>query len=280
MDGVSKRKKSMIEGQLSLFGEMEMDVPPPPLPPLPELPKKALLDMEKEVAGVYVSGHPLDEFREELSRLEVNAGFLAALADEHEDKGLSLDGMSVAMGGLITERKMKATRKGDMMAFITLEDLFGSTEVLVFPRVFERCRAELSGEEAVLLRGKLSIREDDAPKLILDSVVPLRHGAQLTAEPLPPPEMTPAVPPERAEARPVNKRLYLRVKNEFQRNQAADLLVKTPGSYVVTFYVADEGKAYQAPRELWVSEAVDLISLREYLGEENVVFKTSQGGAR
>ena len=280
MDGVSKRKKSVIEGQLSLFGEMDVDVPPPPLPEIRELPPKALLDMEKEVTGVYITGHPLDEFREELSQLEVNAGFLSSLAEEYPDKGLSFDGMSAAMGGLITERKMKATRKGDMMAFVTLEDLFGSTEALVFPRVFERFRGALASDEPLLLRGKLSIREDDAPKLIVDSVEPLRHGAELgpDAQPLPPAlpaydaPVSGAVEPV---CRPVPKpkRLYLRVKNAFQRGQAADLLVKTPGSYVVTFYVADEGKAYQAPRELWVSEAVDLISLREYLGPENVVMK-------
>ena len=273
MDGMSKRKKTVLEGQLSLFGDLEMDVAPPPLPLLDELPKKALLDMEKEVTGVYITGHPLDEFREELSQLEINAGFLASLADEFEDKGLSFDGMSVAMGGLITERKMKATRKGDMMAFITLEDLFGSTEALVFPRVFERCRAALSSDEPVLLRGRLSIREDDAPKLILESVSPLRHVGEAAPPPSPAAPADALAPAPAQPPRPAARRLYLRVKDEFQRNQTADLLVKTPGGCVVTFFVTSEGKAYQAPRELWVSEAVDLISLREYLGPDNVVFR-------
>ena len=270
----------MVEGQLSLFGDMgldagaSLDVPPPPLPEVEELPRKALLDMEKEVTGVYITGHPLDEYREELSQLEVNAGFLASLAEEYEDHGLSFDGMSVSMGGLITERKMKTTKKGDMMAFVTLEDLLGSTEVLVFPRIFERCRGQLSGDEPLVLHGRLSVREDDSPKLVLDSVTPLRHGLQDAAL-----QQDGALPPLPDQAQPqkaashAGRRLYLRVKNQFQRNQTADLLIKTPGSYVVTFYLADEGKAYQAPRELWVSEAVDLISLREYLGEENVVFR-------
>jgi len=96
-------------------------------------------------------------------------------------------------------------------------------------------------------------------------------------QPAPQPDASlPPVPdpvqPQQAAPR-AERRLYLKVKNQFQRNQAADLLIKTPGNYVVTFYISSEGKAYQAPRELWVSEAVDLISLKEYLGEENVVFR-------
>ncbi len=268
MDGAAKRKKNVVDGQLSLFGALGSDsaveLPPPPLPRSEEFPKKVLLMMEREVTGIYITGHPLDEFREELSRLEVNAAFLASLAEESEDKGLSYDGMSVSMGGLISERKTKVTKKGDIMAFVTLEDLFGSTEALVFPRVYERYRELLSQDEPLLLTGRLSIREDEAAKLVVETVVPLAHGGASAAP-------VPTSAPERPEPRA--RRLYLKVKNEFVRAQTGDLLIKTPGGYVVTFYVESEGKAYQAPREWWVSERVDLTSLRQYLGEENVVFK-------
>ena len=83
---------------------------------------------------MYITGHPLDEYREELSQLDVNTRTLSLLSEESEDKGLSMDGTRAVMGGIVTEVKTKATRKGDMMAFVTLEDFYGSTEALIFPK--------------------------------------------------------------------------------------------------------------------------------------------------
>ena len=177
MDGASKRRKNTVEGQISLFGDLfgdaGLDVPPPPLPDIEEFPLRARLSMEKEMTGVYITGHPLDEYREPLSQMEVTARFLAALTEEHEDKGLSMDGITVTMAGIITEKKTKATRKGDMMAFVTLEDLYGSTELLIFPKVYEKYRHLLEPDTLVTVYGHLSVREDEPIKLLADALLPL-----------------------------------------------------------------------------------------------------------
>ena len=110
---------------------------PPRLPPLPEHPPRALLAMEKEVTGIYITGHPLDEHRALLEKMTFSTADLSELEDR-PDHGMSLDGQLVEMGGILTEVKGKATKKGAYMGFITLEDLSGQIEGLVFPKVFER----------------------------------------------------------------------------------------------------------------------------------------------
>ncbi len=190
MDANAKSRKNMVEGQISLFGGSfsgSFGVPEPEsqkLPDIGEYPLRTLLAMEKEMTGVYISGHPLDEFADELSKLEVNSRFLSGLAEE-EDHGLKYDNMFVRMGGMIIEKRTKATRAGNLMGFITLEDLYGSTESLIFPKVLERVQHFLDTEDPVVVTGRLSIREDEAPKLLLDNVEPFEHGMDLTSPPRP-----------------------------------------------------------------------------------------------
>ncbi|MBO4367711.1 MAG: DNA polymerase III subunit alpha, partial [Clostridia bacterium] len=176
MDSVAKSKKSIISGQISLFG----DEGPSPfgedgaqdshtLPDIEEFPLQALLTMEKEMTGVYISGHPLDEYADELSGLEITTDFLSGLAEE-EDHGMEYDGRYVAMGGMITEKHTKATKSGSLMGFMTIEDLYGSIEVLIFPKVFERVQGMLNTERPVVVSGRLSIREEESPKLLMDTI--------------------------------------------------------------------------------------------------------------
>ena len=146
---------------------------PRPCPHCLNSPCKPFWQMEKEVTGVYISGHPLDQYRQTLSNMEINSRFLSELKEEAPDGGLSYDQKSVSMGGLIAEKKMKATKSGNMMAFLQLEDLYGVTEVLVFPKVYDRVSSLLNQDAPVILTGKLSVREEDDIKLLLDSAKPL-----------------------------------------------------------------------------------------------------------
>ncbi len=262
MEGAVKNRRSMVTGQISLFGleDVGLDVPPPPMPDLPEFAKAALLQMEKEVTGVYISGHPLDEYAEELNQLEVNSRFLASLAEESPDGGMSMDQMTVRMGGIIAEKKMKAARSGNMMAFVQLEDLYGVTEVLVFPKVYERVSHLLIEDTAVLMTGKLSVREEESPKLLLDSVVPLRGALS-----------QPAPAPARA-VRTEGRKLYLKLTAP-QREGVLDILRQTPGDIRVMLYMQDEGKTYLAPREYWVDEGYDFGALAAQIGPDAIVLK-------
>ncbi len=290
MDGVARRQKSMVTGQISLFGmaESALDAPPPPMPYMPPFDKNQLLAMEKETTGVYISGHPLDAYADQLSKLQVNSRFLDSLADETADHGMSWDQKTVRMGGIIAEKKMKATRSGNMMAFVQLEDLYGVTEVLVFPKVYERVASLLVEDAPVAMTGKLSVREEESPKLLLDRVAPLSELDSLSAAPTrsgygggqydaygaPPPEYD--APPATYDApAPFDRsarRLYLKLTAD-QRDAVLRILSETPGGIRVLLYMADEKKTYQAPRQYWVDEGYDFGALANVIGAENIVLK-------
>ena len=267
MDGASRQQKSMVAGQLSLFGmeDAGISVPPPPMPNIPDFDSFTRLQMEKEVTGVYISGHPLDDYAEQLGKLTVNAQTLAEL-QEAPDGGMSWDQKTVRMGGLIAEKKLKATKSGGMMAFVQLEDMVGVTEVLVFPRVYERESANLNEDAAVVMTGKLSVREDETPKLLLDRVAPLKDLDRL-----------PGAAPRRDRTAPAPRpasprKLYLKLTAE-TREAALAILAQTPGNITVMLYMADEKKTYQAPRSYWVDEGYDFGALANLIGPDAIVLK-------
>lgn len=274
MDGAARQQKSVIAGQISLFdfgGEESVQAPPPPMPELKEFDLKRRLQMEKETTGVYISGHPLDEYAEEMNRLQINARFLAELM-EREDGGMSFDQKNVRMGGLIAEKKLKASRSGSMMAFVQLEDMYGVTEVLVFPKVYERVMAQLNTEEPVLMSGKLSVREDEAPKLLLDKVVPLRGGSTQLEEAY---SARTGWEAKRRSAPAAQRKLYLKFDAELRASVLA-ILAETPGRIpVVLVEMTPDGKrkAVQAPNEYWVDEGYDFGALANLIGADSIVLK-------
>ena len=267
MDGANRQQKNVVAGQISLFdfgGEDAVQAPPPPMPDLPEFDLRLRLQMERETTGVYISGHPLDEYVDDLARLEINSRFLSELS-ERGDGGMEYDQQTVRMGGLIAEKKLKASRSGSMMAFVQLEDMYGVTEVLVFPKVYEKVSQRLQADEPVLMVGKLSIREEEEPKLLLDKVMPLRNAV---AEELPS-----YAPQPRRE--PGQKKLYLKLPAG-RRNEVLSILSETPGRIpVVLVEVGEDGsrKAVQAPQEYWVDEGYDFGALANLIGADSIVLK-------
>ncbi len=231
-----KVRKKSIAGQLSLFDtglsihaagagsqgglDNSGSLLTEEYPDIREYPEKVLLSMEKEMLGLYITGHPLDEFIEELKKettllssdinkirdqetglapeAEEAAGHLPADAltgiptemtadiatDTAEDFTADMpadtagyiakDGDKVVVGGIITEVKTKTTKNNNLMAFITLEDLHGSMEIIVFPSDFERNARHLATDNTVIISGRMSIREEEAPKIIFESLKPLK----------------------------------------------------------------------------------------------------------
>ncbi len=267
MDAAVKRSHSVLEGQLSLFGEGSalMDAPPPPLPKIDDFQRRQKLMMEKEVTGVYVSGHPLEEYQKQLEELDINARYLAQYAEEREDGAISLDQMKVRMGGIISEKRTKATKSGGMMAILTLEDLYGSTEVLAFPHVYERLKDTLETDSVVVLTGRLSAREDETPKLLLDQVARLATDAEAEAS-RGKTRKTPSEAPAKAQ------KLYLRLSRA-QLDAVSFILETTPGPIRVIYYFPEEKKSYFAPESCWVSSDFDRDGLEALLGKDSVVVK-------
>ena len=198
MDANSSLRKQTVDGQISLFdmafGGAPLVQENHTLPNLPDYPLRQRLALEKEIAGVYITGHPLDDYRDVLGKLPFSTADLDGL-EEREDRGLSLDGQIVDMGGILTEVKGKATKKGADMGFITLEDLTGQIECLVFPKVYERYQGMMAVDDLVVLHGRLSIREEEAPKLLVEKLIPLEAWH--------PEESAPAAPMGQSTARPV-----------------------------------------------------------------------------
>ncbi|MBQ2699694.1 MAG: DNA polymerase III subunit alpha, partial [Clostridia bacterium] len=278
LDGAAARKKQNIDGQVSLFDLDGMGLAPPANPQLPNLtehPLKARLAMEKEMTGVYITGHPLDEYAALLSQLDCSTAFVQELS-ERPDRGLSHDGMTVEMGGILVEAKGKATKKGAFMGFITLEDLTGQIEGLVFPKVYEKYQGLLNADDLVVLTGKLSVREDEDTKLLVDKVTPLSQWQPKEKRPLGQPQVKvekPAAPSPRE----ASVKLYLRLERDMME-KVKPILALTPGPCPVYFHLPQENMTLLAPQVLWVSKLSDLTQrLISELGEANVKW-VSKGG--
>ena len=303
MDAESSVRKSNVEGQVSLFdfgGAAEGLMPvQDEFPPLNEYILREKLNQEKEVTGVYISGHPLDEYTNLLDMLPVNTHFLSDL-EEREDKGLSEDGRRVMMGGIIVESHGKATRRGELMGFMTLEDLTGQVECLVFPRTYEKIGNDMVQDSVVLCSGRLTVREEETPKLIVDTVEPLRDAEQSIREALTldrhprekgkrerraapaaakpetpempsPPEATSVEMDAAREARESKVKLFLRLSRSRMEKLPGLLSQVEKGDVPVYLNLPEENVTLLAPRDMWPKDAETARSkLLLLLGADNV----------
>lgn len=271
MDSAISKRKQNVQGQMSLF-DMAFGMEKAPaafnrLPNLQEHDSHRLLLMEREYTGVYISGHPLDDQKAYLQTFPENTAFVRGLQDE-PDGGLSKDGMSVTIGGLLAQVRGKATKKGAYMGFITLEDLTGQIEGLVFPKVFEKYDGVFKADDIVVVEGKLSVREEEEPKILVDRITPLDIFKQRE-------DKAPAFPPKpikplaAAPAGPAQK-LFLRVTRP-QMEDLKGLLKRFTGNWPVYFHIPEEGITLMAPAEYAVSgDAACLSALENAVGADNV----------
>ena len=140
------------------------------LPKLDEYEKEVKLGFEKEVLGIYVSGHPLEEYEEKWKR-NISAVTTDFILDEETGETKVKDNQKVTVGGMITEKTIKYTKNNKTMAFLTIEDLFGTVEVIVFPRDYEKYHTYLNEDEKVFISGHVNVEEDKNGKLICESIV-------------------------------------------------------------------------------------------------------------
>ena len=174
LDQVNQERKYSMTGQMSLFdivGEeqkAEFDIK---LPDVEEFEKEAKLAFEKEVLGIYLSGHPMEEY-EEKWKANISKTTQDFQWDEESGRTKVHEGMKEIVGGMIAEKRVKYTKNNKMMAYLTLEDLVGSIEVIVFPRDYEKYQQYLEEENKVFIKGRVQEVDDDASKLICESVIP------------------------------------------------------------------------------------------------------------
>lgn len=286
--GVSDRRKN-VDGQMGLFDTMEDEPQKISLPNIPEFAAHELLSMEKQTTGIYLSGHPLDDCAELLKAVKATpiTQIVQAFAPEDENtpsidvNSVLKDGTYVTIAGIVAATKMKVTKNNTSMAYITLEDISGSIEMLVFEKTLNDAGSILREENGIIVYGRISAREDEAPKIVCDSITALtqdgvakfnatshsprgsKYGGYQKREP-PKPQI------------PEGKRLYIRLTAQTapRLDEAKVALMRHPGDMPVVIFDSVTGKRFITNRDLWVLDCEWVVrELQAILEPEDVVIK-------
>lgn len=245
-----------VEGQLDIFSMAGIseavsraDVSAT-LPDVQNFSKDMLLQMEKEMMGIYITDHPLKEYVPIMEKVgNMTTDELAAAGEEGSRVK---DGMKITLTGMVSHRKSQITKSSKMMAFLDIEDLYGSAEIVVFPNVFERYQALTEEGSIVAITGTVNFKEEKAPSILADKIVDLR-GMEMPRE-----------------------TAYLRVEapdSEAAANMIRGVLEKYPGEHPVKVYLTSGG-GFQADKSLWVDLSPEFkAEMAQLLGEENVKYK-------
>ncbi len=250
MDDVAQERKKGFTGQMSLFDfaaeedRQEFEIR---LPNVGEYSKEELLNFEKEVLGVYISGHPLEEYMSVLQK-NTTADTLAFQLDEETGEVKAQDGDTVTLGGMIAGITRKTTKTNTTMAFLTLEDLLGTVEIIVFPRDYEKYRTLLTEDARVLVKGRVSAEEDKAAKLICTEIISM--------DDLP-------------------RELWIRFRNKeaflAEEERLYELLAGSDGKQEVVIYLDEERAVKRLPKNRCVElSGTFLETLRKTYGEEQI----------
>ena len=172
LKSVETDARQNLEGQMDLFGMMggeeEQAATDYKIPNTPEYPASELLKMEKEVSGLYLSGHPLDAYRPQIRQIST-----CTIADLQGEEARRFDNQNVTILCTVVKNKIMTTKSNTLMAFTTVEDLTGTMELLIFPRVLAECRAALQENAVVVANGRVSVKEEEAARLIVEGVQPI-----------------------------------------------------------------------------------------------------------
>ena len=250
LDALNQEKKTTMAGQMTLFDiapeedKAEYEIK---LPNVEEYDKEVLLGFEKEVLGIYISGHPLEEYMERLKK-NTNAVTTDFVLDEETGTLKVSDGAKVRIGGMITDKVIKYTKSNKAMAFITLEDLVGTVEIIIFPKDYERYAKYLENDAKVFVEGRVTAEEDRNGKLICEKIISFDE---------------------------VKRELWLQFpsKSDFEEKEGAlyGKMMDADGSEHVVIYLAAEKQMKRLPENRNVAITKELLEeLGNFLGKDNV----------
>lgn len=250
LDSAIKHNKDSMTGQMSLFdfaAEEDKKAFEIRIPDVAEYTKEELLGYEKEILGVYVSGHPLDEYTGMVNKYITNVSSDFEVDDELGETK-ARDGAIATIGGLITEKTIKTTKKGQLMAFLTVEDVVGTVEVVVFPNSFTANRVVIDHAEKVFVTGKVQVNVDENAKLICDKVVDFAS---------------------------IPRKLWIRFASlsdyEDKKDELYGILYNSDGKDTVVIYCTKENKRLTLPASRTIRVDSELIQkLQAMYGEKNV----------
>ncbi len=257
MDAVASTRKKNLDGQMGLFSMLEDSdaAVSIPIPRKEELSRAELMAMEKETTGIYISGHPMDDYRPYLKNTHV-----IPIGDLMDEESKYQDEQIVSVAGVVQSVKMKTTRNNSMMAYVTVEDDTAAIEMLAFSNVLSQYGGYLKENNAVVVTGKLSIRDEKEPQIVVNRARPISDYADGSV-------------PEEPQARPQqNGTLYLRIPSEGDPvlRKVKAILNMFPGTCGAVLYFADT-KIRRGTRCLLADNMIR--ELKNVLGEANVVVK-------
>lgn len=276
LKSVENDARQNLEGQLDLFSALsaagdEAATEDFKVPNLPEYPPADLLKMEKEVSGLYLSGHPLDAYRPMIAK--VSTCTLAALTEEEQAR--DFDNKMVTILCTVVKNKVMTTKSNTLMAFTTVEDLTGTMELLVFPRVFAACRQLLQENAVIVAQGRVSYKEEEGTRLLVEAVLPVEgyDPDRSFAE-----NRSGAAEAEAAAARVESLWLLVPTRECPEMHKVENLLHNIfDGPTPVCFKFADSGRCMRAPRSLWAQDCPLLrTELERILGKGHVFARTAK----
>lgn len=250
MENIHRNKKDNLAGQMSLFDlapKEEKESFDIKLPKVGEYEKENLLSFEKEVLGIYLSGHPMEEY-EELWRKKITNTTADFYLDEETGRTKVSDGEKVTLGGMISDKKIKYTKNDKVMAFLTLEDLVGSIEVIVFPKNYEANVSKIKEDNKVFIQGRVSLEDEKDGKLICENIVSFEE---------------------------ITKKLWIRfpTKEGFlaKNEELMQILKESDGKDAVIIYIEETREKKELPKNMTVLAETKLLEqLFEKFGPENV----------
>lgn len=252
IDAIHADRKRNLQGQFSLFDTLDDKVSQDELPDLKEFPQKILLNMEKEVLGIYISGHPLAPYEKELKRISnITTSEIHSEVEKDSNEIQNIrDGQRVKIGGIVVNRKNQITKNNNMMAFITIEDFVGSIECIVFPKIYENHKDLIDEDSLIIIEGRLSISEVDEPKIICEKIAPLNNYKL--------------------------DKLYIKIAQDKSKdviNKINTILKKSPGDTPIYIYFEKNKKTFIADHSLWIdiNKEETIRDLEDLLGKDNVV---------
>ena len=261
MDAIADSKKKNLEGQMGLFAMLEENDQSAaiPIPKLPELKKAEMMTMEKETTGIYLTGHPMDDYRKYLRNTHV-VPIGTLMSEECTIK----DEQIVSVAGIVQSVKMKTTRNNSMMSYVTVEDDTAAIEMLAFSNVLSQYGGYLRENSAVVITGRLSLRDDKDPQIVINRARPITDFSEM-------PEM-PVKTEEPVAVKPLSGTLYLQLQNEDdpKYRKVKAIVNMFPGDSQVKVFFADTRKLRGA---LAMLDPVMIQELKNLLGEGNVVLK-------
>ena len=265
LSAAAEDKKRNVEGQTSFFGDLSEETETKSktvMPERPELPAKKLLALEKESVGFYLSGHPLDEHID--AATEFSDYSVVELLEPDMCDVPPCDGMNLTLCGVVSFVREKLTKNGQRMAFVTIEDITGSVECLIFPKVYELSKACLTEDAIVCVEGRLSMHEEEEPKIVVNRAQTLEEKMQEE--------------PKIKESDPVtdNRKLYLKfcLGKDYLLDRIKPLLSLHRGAVPVCIHIEETKTTAMAPKDLWVTPDDALLAeLIAILGKENVVLR-------